>query len=159
MHSVIDSQDFPTTGSCCRRVVSCVHFTIAIWLSQFDASSYVLWPYLYCCWRLVLFWALFVAFWWWFVGGGILQCIVIVWSFLRLLKLCKLAVCKLTLEYPFNRRFYFVETNGILSYGSILFCSGRVACLFHTGSASPWLPVLHALLYETHETSVHTGTL
>ena len=26
-------------------------------------------------------------------------------------------------------------------------------------SASPELPVLHALLYETHQTSVHTGTL
>ena len=30
---------------------------------------------------------------------------------------------------------------------------GRVACLFHTCSASPRLPVLHALLYETPETS------
>ena len=62
---------------------------------------------------------------WLFDGGllleAILQCIVIVRSFLRLLKLCKLAVCKaglsggshsvsrcvrkwikLTLEYPFN---------------------------------------------------------
>ena len=38
---------------------------------MFDASNYVLGPYLYCCWSLVLFWALFVAFWWWFLGGGI----------------------------------------------------------------------------------------
>ena len=30
---------------------------------------------------------------------------------------------------------------------------GLVACLFHTHSASPRLPVLHALLYESHETS------
>ena len=31
------------------------------------ASNYVLRPYLYCCWNLVLFWTLFVAFWWWFL--------------------------------------------------------------------------------------------
>ena len=37
--------------------------------------------------------------------------------------------------------------------------TGHVACLFQTRSASPQLPVLHALLYETHETSAHIGTL
>ena len=35
----------------------------------------------------------------------------------------------------------------------------RAACLFHTRSASPQFPVLHALLHETHETSMHTGML
>ena len=34
-----------------------------------------------------------------------------------------------------------------------------IACLFHMRSASPWLLVLHALLYETHKTGAHTGTL
>ena len=43
---------------------------------------------------LVLFWALFVAFWWQFI----LQCTVVVWSFLRMLKLRKLAVHKLYLS-------------------------------------------------------------
>ena len=36
---------------------------------------------------------------------------------------------------------------------------GCVACLFHMRAVSPWLPVLHAVLYETHKTCVHTGTL
>ena len=55
--------------------------------------------YLYCCWSLVLFWALFVAFWWRFLGWRRrLQCIVLVWSFLRLLKLHKLVVGKLYLS-------------------------------------------------------------
>ena len=59
---------------------------------MFDASNYVLGS-------LALFWALFVAMsgflmavsWW----RHRLQCIVIMWSFLRLLKLHKLAVRKL----------------------------------------------------------------
>ena len=34
-----------------------------------------------------------------------------------------------------------------------------VVCLFHMHPASPQLPVLHTLLYETHETCVHTGNL
>ena len=37
---------------------------------MFDASIYVLRVYLYCCWSLVLFWTLFVAFWWRFLVGG-----------------------------------------------------------------------------------------
>ena len=36
---------------------------------------------------------------------------------------------------------------------------GHFACLFHTRSASPLLPGLHTLLYETHRPRVHTGTL
>ena len=65
---------------------------------MFDASIYVLGPFLYCCWSLVLFWALFVDFVGGFLVGGVkLQCIVIVRSFLRLLKLRKLAVGQLDL--------------------------------------------------------------
>ena len=36
---------------------------------MFDAFIYLL-GYLYCCWSLVLFWALSVAFWWWYLVGG-----------------------------------------------------------------------------------------
>ena len=65
---------------------------------MFDAANYVQGPYLYGCWSLVLFWALFVAFWWLFLSlRHILQRNVIVQSFLRLLKLRKLALCKLDL--------------------------------------------------------------
>ena len=91
---------------------------------------------------------------------------------------------KFTPEYPCIS-FFFFETKYILWYDSyrqrkcvrrsprlappchpLLFSyslrchvkwRGRVACLFHTRSASPRLPVLHALLYETHKTSVHTA--
>ena len=88
--------DFPTTGSCCRRVVSCVHFTIATRLSYllFDASNYVLRPCLYCCWSLVLFCDSDGVSWW----RLILQCIVMQ-PFQRLINLLrKLAVCKLDLS-------------------------------------------------------------
>ena len=65
---------------------------------MFDAPDYVLGLYFYCSWSLVLFWALFAAFWWRFLGWRHrLQCIFIVQPFLRLLKLHKLAVGKLDL--------------------------------------------------------------
>ena len=65
---------------------------------MFDSLNYVLGPFLYCCWSLVPFWASFVAFRWRFLGWRRrLQCIVIMQSFLRLLKLRKLAVRKLDL--------------------------------------------------------------
>ena len=58
---------------------------------MFDASNYVLGPYLYSCWSLVKFWPWFVvissflmAVSWW---RHRMQCIVTMWSFLRLLKL------------------------------------------------------------------------
>ena len=79
---------------------------------MFDASNYVLGLYLYCCWSLVLFWTLFVAFWWRFLGWRHrLQCVVIMWSFLRLLKLHKLAVGKLDLWGGFTR------CHGVLDHG------------------------------------------
>ena len=83
---------------------------------MFDASNYVLGPYLYCFWSLVLLWALFVAMsrflmgvsWW----RHRLQCIVIVGSFLRLLKLHKLAVGKLDLS-----RGGLTQCHGMLDHG------------------------------------------
>ena len=115
----------PQWASCCRRVVSCVHFSIAI-RQSLQMFCDVLGPYLYCCWSLVPFWALFVAMSGFLMAVSCwrhrLQCIVIVRSFLRLLKLHTLAVrkldllrrgsysvsrhvrpwIKLTLEYPFK---------------------------------------------------------
>ena len=73
--------------------MSCVHFIIAIRLSQqrFDASNYVLEPYLKF---EVKFSAVLMEVSSW---RHRLQCFVILRSFLRLLKLRKLVVCKLDL--------------------------------------------------------------
>ena len=83
---------------------------------MFDASNYVLGPYLYCCWSLVLFWELFVAMsgFWMAVSSRRhrLQYIIIVWSFLRLLKLRKLSVFKLDLS-----RGCLTWCHGVLDHG------------------------------------------
>ena len=47
-------------------------------LQMFDALNYVPGPYLYCCWSVVLFWALFVGFFGGFLGGGI-DCSELLW--------------------------------------------------------------------------------
>ena len=65
---------------------------------MFDASNYVLGPDLYCCWSLVLFWALFMAMMVVSLGGKYCNVLLSCRLFLRLLKLCKLAVCKLDLS-------------------------------------------------------------
>ena len=89
LHLVIDSQGFATTRKA-SQVARFVYLFWQIWqwYQIFDASKYVLGPCFLCCWSLVLFWALSVAFWWWFyIWTHLLQCIVVVQSFLRMLKL------------------------------------------------------------------------
>ena len=78
-----------------------------------DQVCRLLQPYLYCCWSLVLFWESFVAIWWRFLVGGI-DCSVLLSSglFPRLLKLHKLAVCKLDLS-----RSRLTPCHGVLDHG------------------------------------------
>ena len=122
MDSVIVLQRFPTTGSCCRRVVRCVLFTIeiplaAVWCLELCAGTLFLMLLKFGAILSIICGFLMAVSCW----RHILQCIVIVQSFLRLLKLRKLAVCKLdflrsysvsrcvrqwiklTPEYPFNK--------------------------------------------------------
>ena len=115
-HSVIDLQGFPTTAGCCRRVVKlcslynsnpakiavvwCLELCAATLFAQllkFGAVRSIICGFLMavCCWRHRL------------------QCVVIMQSFLRLLKLCKLAVCKLYL----TRRGRLTWCHGVLDHG------------------------------------------
>ena len=106
------------SGELCSLYNSTPAKLAAVW-----CLGVVLGPYLYCCWSLVMFWALCVAFWRQFLVGGVycsvlLSCCLF-WGFLRLRKLavCKLNLSrggsysvswcvrpriKLTPEYPFN---------------------------------------------------------
>ena len=95
---VIDSQGFPTATTLLQESGE-----LCSLFSRNPAKLAVVWCLKLCVGTLFVLllnfgivW-LWVAFWWWFLGWSHrLQCIVIVRSFLRLLKLHTLAVGKLS---------------------------------------------------------------
>ena len=122
---------FPTTGSCCRRVVSCVHFSIekpveVLCLELCAATLFVLLLKFGAVLNIIC--GFLIAVCWW---RHITQCTIIVWSFLRLLKLRKLAVCKLDLLRGSFTRCHSVLDHGLNLHRNILLTSGSSSDLVY----------------------------